>query len=89
MCIELGVQAVLETIGEAISLVCIDEHKLLKEIERLLRRSIETVVIPGYEPDPTIKAEPIINGRPWGGDAAAAAAEIEGSLKNLIHLQAQ
>lgn len=49
--------------GEAISLVCIDEHKLLKEIERLLRRPLETVVIRGFEPDPSIKAEPIINGR--------------------------
>src|SRR5260221_548116 len=26
--------------GEAISLVCIDEHKLLQDIERLLRRKI-------------------------------------------------
>lgn len=49
--------------GEAISLVCIDEHKLLKDIERLLKRPLPQKVIPGFEPDPTIKAEPIINGR--------------------------
>jgi len=49
--------------GEAISLVCIDEHKLLKDIERLLKTGIEKVVIPNFEPDPSIKAEPIINGR--------------------------
>jgi len=50
-------------IGQALSLVCIDEHKLLKDIVRLLKRDIPTVVISGFEPDPKIKAEPIINGR--------------------------
>ena len=49
--------------GAAVSLVCIDEHKLLKDIERLLRNDIPKVVVPGYEPDPTIKAEPILRGR--------------------------
>lgn len=49
--------------GEAASLVCVDEHKLLKDIERLLKRSIPQELLPGYEPDPTIKAEPIRNGR--------------------------
>ncbi len=45
--------------GEAVSLVCIDEHKLLRDIECLIKRSITKKVIPGYEPDPSIKAEPI------------------------------
>ena len=49
--------------GIATSLVCIDEHKLLKDIERLLRFEIPKVAIPNYAPDPSIKAEPIINGR--------------------------
>lgn len=49
--------------GKAVSLVCIDEAKLLIDIERLLKCKIEKVVIPGYEPDPSIKAEPIVNGR--------------------------
>jgi len=48
--------------GEAISLVCIDEKKLLSDIERLLKTDIEKVVLPGYEPDARIKAEPIKNG---------------------------
>ncbi len=48
--------------GEAISLVCIDEKKLLSDIERLLKRDIEKVILPGYEPDVSIKAEPIRNG---------------------------
>ncbi len=49
--------------GEAVSLVCVDELKLLKDIERLLKRKIPQEIIPGYEVDPTIKAEPIQNGR--------------------------
>ncbi|MDC9592518.1 ATP-dependent RNA helicase RhlE [Xenorhabdus sp. IM139775] len=49
--------------GQALSLVCVDEHKLLKDIERLLKREIPRIAIQGYEPDPSIKAEPIQNGR--------------------------
>jgi ATP-dependent RNA helicase RhlE len=49
--------------GQAISLVCVDEHKLQRDIERLLKRSIPKQQIPGYEPDPTIAPEPIPNGR--------------------------
>ncbi len=49
--------------GHAVSLVCVDEHKLLADIERLLQVKIGKKVIPGYEPDPRIKAEPITMGR--------------------------
>ncbi|MFP1738358.1 ATP-dependent RNA helicase RhlE [Lonsdalea quercina] len=52
--------------GEALSLVCVDEHKLLRDIERLLKREIPRMAVPGYEPDPTIKADPIQNGRQGG-----------------------
>jgi ATP-dependent RNA helicase RhlE len=52
--------------GEAVSLVCVDEHKLLGDIERLLQRRIPKVVLDGYAPDPGIKAEPIQNGRNSG-----------------------
>ncbi|MEW8509013.1 MAG: DEAD/DEAH box helicase [Candidatus Thiodiazotropha sp.] len=45
--------------GEAISLVCVDEHKLLRDIERLTKAEIPQVVLKGYEPDPSIQAEPI------------------------------
>jgi len=48
--------------GEAVSLVCIDERKLLADIEKLLRCNLEKVIIPGYEPDDSIKAVPIKNG---------------------------
>jgi len=53
--------------GMALSLVCVDEAKLLKDIERLLQRPLPTQVIPGFAPDPTIKAEPILTGRGGGG----------------------
>jgi len=49
--------------GEAISLVCVDEHSLLRDIERLLKQDIEKRLMPGFEPDPSIRAEPIENGR--------------------------
>ena len=50
--------------GHAISLVCVDEKKLLADIERLLGARINKEVLPGYEPNPRIKAEPIHKGRP-------------------------
>ncbi len=49
--------------GEAMSLVCVDELKLLKDIERLIKADIPKVEIDGYKPDPSIKAEPINRGR--------------------------
>ncbi len=45
--------------GQAISLVCVDEHKLLAAIERLLGFKISKETTPGYEPDPRIKSEPV------------------------------
>ncbi len=46
--------------GEAISLVCVDEHVFLADIERLIKREIEQEVIEGFTPDPQAKAEPIL-----------------------------
>jgi len=48
--------------GHAVSLVCVDELKLLRDIEKLLGTEIEKVNLPGYDIDPSIKAEPIRNG---------------------------
>ncbi|WP_321930239.1 DEAD/DEAH box helicase [Paraburkholderia guartelaensis] len=45
--------------GEAVSLVCVDEHQLLKDIEKLIKRAVPQEVIPGFEPDPNAKPEPI------------------------------
>jgi ATP-dependent RNA helicase RhlE len=53
--------------GEAVSLVCVDERKLLTDIERLIKRDLPVEVVPGFEPDPSIKPEPIQNGRGGGG----------------------
>jgi ATP-dependent RNA helicase RhlE len=52
--------------GEAVSLVCVDEHKLLADIERFTKSKIEKVDIEAFRPDPSIKAEPIQNGRGGG-----------------------
>jgi ATP-dependent RNA helicase RhlE len=57
--------------GEAVSLVCVDERALLMAIERLLRRALNKVMVPGYEPDPSIRAEPIQNRRGTEGPHAA------------------
>jgi ATP-dependent RNA helicase RhlE len=56
--------------GQAVSLVCVDEHKLLRDIERLLKRRLPQVVQPGYTPDPTIAPQPIQNGRGARGGAS-------------------
>ena len=53
--------------GEALSLVCVDEIKLLTGIEKLLKRTIPKNVIPGFEPDPHAKPEPILMGGRGGG----------------------
>ncbi|QIQ21995.1 ATP-dependent RNA helicase RhlE [Zophobihabitans entericus] len=45
--------------GQAVSLVCVDELQLLKDIEKLLKTSLPRMQTEGFEPDPKIKAEPI------------------------------
>jgi ATP-dependent RNA helicase RhlE len=45
--------------GEAVSLVCVDEHQMLRDIEKLIKRELPKEVIPGFEPDPTARAQPI------------------------------
>ncbi len=46
--------------GDAISLVCVDEHKLLAEIEHVLGHRIPTETVEGFEPDASIRPEPIL-----------------------------
>ncbi|MBS0625672.1 MAG: DEAD/DEAH box helicase [Verrucomicrobia bacterium] len=50
-------------VGEAVSLVCIDEQLFLRDIEKLLKRSLTKEIVPGFEPDPRIKPEPIFQKR--------------------------
>ena len=45
--------------GEAISLVCIDEHAYLRDIEKLIKRTLPREVVAGFEPDPRARAQPI------------------------------
>ena len=45
--------------GEAVSLVCVDEFKLLADIEKLINRRLPQEIIDGFIPDPHAKAQPI------------------------------
>ena len=47
--------------GEAISLVCVDEHDYLFGIEKLIKQKIRKIETIGFKVDPNIKAEPIGN----------------------------
>ncbi|MCS6479622.1 DEAD/DEAH box helicase [Burkholderia thailandensis] len=58
--------------GEAVSLVCVDEKQLLRDIERLIKREISQEVIPGFEPDPNAKPEPIQRRGQRGGNGGGA-----------------
>ncbi len=48
--------------GDAVSLVCVDELRLLRDIEQVLGHAIPSEVIEGFEPDPRIRPEPILRG---------------------------
>jgi ATP-dependent RNA helicase RhlE len=45
--------------GEAVSLVCVDEHDMLKGIEKLIKQTLPREVIAGFEPDLNAKPQPI------------------------------
>jgi ATP-dependent RNA helicase RhlE len=64
--------------GDAVSLVCVDESDLLREIEAVLRGPIPRESVPGFEVNRTIRAEPIrqrSNGAgrpaPWRSNSGA------------------
>ena len=44
--------------GQAISLVCVDEQPLLRDIERLIKCDIAKEIVPGFEPDPRARPRP-------------------------------
>ena len=56
--------------GEAVSLVCVDENGFLRDIERLIKREIPKEIVPGFEPHPSERAEPIVLGRMVIGEGA-------------------
>jgi ATP-dependent RNA helicase RhlE len=45
--------------GEAVSLVCVDEHEMLRDIEKLIKRDLAREIIAGFEPDPNARPQPI------------------------------
>uniref|UniRef100_E1T8T0 ATP-dependent RNA helicase RhlE n=1 Tax=Burkholderia sp. (strain CCGE1003) TaxID=640512 RepID=E1T8T0_BURSG len=67
--------------GEAVSLVCVDELQLLKDIEKLIKRPVPQEVIPGFEPDPTAKPEPILRRGQGGGGGGRSPRQGQGAPK--------
>ncbi|RFU46962.1 DEAD/DEAH box helicase [Paraburkholderia sp. DHOC27] len=68
--------------GEAVSLVCVDELQLLKDIEKLIKRAVPQEVIAGFEPDPTAKPEPILRrGQGGGGGGGRQPRQGQGAPK--------
>ena len=53
--------------GEAVSLVCVDEHAFLRDIERLIKRPIPRETVEGFEPDPQARPQPILRYERGGG----------------------
>jgi ATP-dependent RNA helicase RhlE len=72
--------------GEAISLVCVDERAFLRDIERLIKRSIPQTVIAGFEPDPRAVAQPVFAPR---GRARTQGARPATPSRNPRHGQAR
>ena len=48
--------------GEAVSLVSIDDREFLRDIEKLIRRTIPQEVVPGFAPDATAPMQPVARG---------------------------
>ncbi|MGC9186047.1 MAG: helicase-related protein, partial [Thiomonas sp.] len=69
--------------GQAISLVCVDELGFLRDIEKLVRNPIAQQIIPGFEPDPNAKAQPIVMGRTvlHGGERRGGAGGGQGQRR--------
>ena len=69
--------------GVAVSLVCIDEHQMLRDIEKLIKQKLPQEVITGFEPDPNAVAQPIQlrsqqhqqSKKPWPAGAGGAPAK--------------
>jgi ATP-dependent RNA helicase RhlE len=65
--------------GDAVSLVCVDELKLLRDIERVLGHAIPSETITGFEPDPRIRPEPILRGGLGGARPMSGARPMAGA----------
>jgi ATP-dependent RNA helicase RhlE len=67
--------------GDAISLVCVDEGGLLRDIENLLREPIARQVVPGFEVDRSIRPE-AIRQRSTGGPRSMGAGRSPGPARS-------
>ncbi len=63
--------------GDAVSLVCVDESRLLREIEALLRQPIPLETVPGFEVDRSIRAEPILQRSGGAGGRAGGHPRVD------------
>jgi ATP-dependent RNA helicase RhlE len=61
--------------------VCVDENILLRDIERLIKRSLPKEVIAGFEPDMRVRPEPIQRTPNRGGPARPGQARPGGFAK--------
>jgi len=68
--------------GEAVSLVCVDENGFLRDIEKLIKREIPKEIIPGFEPGPNERPEPIVLGRMVIGEGAGRGGHRSGGGGN-------
>ena len=66
--------------GEAISLVCVDEHGFLRDIERLIRRTLPRETVEGFEPDRNERAQPVFK-QPRGRTHAHGAGTPHGHAR--------
>jgi len=64
--------------GEAVSLVCVDEHQMLKDIEKLIKRELPKEIIVGFEPDPHARAQPIQLRSAGGGNRGGGGGRSQG-----------
>ncbi len=68
--------------GEAVSLVCVDELDMLKDIEKLIKRKLPSEVIPGFEPDPNARAQPVqLRSGNFGGGNGGGRGQSQGRSK--------
>jgi ATP-dependent RNA helicase RhlE len=75
--------------GEAVSLVCVDELQLLKDIEKLIKRAVPQEVIAGFEPDPNARPEPILRRGQGGGGRAPRQSQGQGPSQSQGQRQGQ
>ncbi len=78
--------------GVAVSLVCVDEHDMLKGIEKLIKQTLPREVIAGFEPDPNAKPQPIqlrSGNQGQGGRGQSSGRSASGKSQAAPRTQAQ